>query len=241
MSPLAILIYCGVLMSISSFAIDNHPAGFSPRWSDRLGAPYATIQWTVTAYMFAAGLAQLVWGPASDRFGRRPVIGGWPVGLPAGLGPDIAGADHLNGLLGRGGWCRVLARPRRSCWRAPSCGDLYIFYSGQELAPRNLALAWAIFAVGPILAPLAGAAVLVPFGWRSVYALLGVIGIGLLLPLIWLRETIPTDLPMRCARACCGAGWCGSSRTPQSRYFPASVGAGHVGDGVQPVGAAARL
>ena len=51
LSPLAILIYCGVLMSISSFAIDITLPAF-PEMVDRLGAPYATIQWTVTAYMF---------------------------------------------------------------------------------------------------------------------------------------------------------------------------------------------
>jgi DHA1 family bicyclomycin/chloramphenicol resistance-like MFS transporter len=35
---------------------------------------YGTIQLTLTAYIFAIALAQLVLGPLSDRFGRRPVL-----------------------------------------------------------------------------------------------------------------------------------------------------------------------
>jgi len=212
LSPLAILIYCGVLMSISSFAIDITLPAF-PEMVDRLGAPYATIQWTVTAYMFAAGLAQLVWGPASDRFGRRPVMAvGLSVFLLGSVLTSLAPTIEwlLAGRLVQGFGAAAAIVLARAILR-----DLY---SGQELA-RNLALAWAIFAVGPILAPLAGAAVLVPFGWRSVYALLGVIGIGLLLPLIWLRETIPN----RSADALRpGVLWRGLVRLfahPQSRYF----------------------
>ena len=73
MNPLAIVIYCGVLISISSFAIDITLPAF-PEMVRRLDSPYATVQWTVTVYMFCAGIAQLVWGPASDRFGRRPTL-----------------------------------------------------------------------------------------------------------------------------------------------------------------------
>jgi MFS transporter, DHA1 family, multidrug resistance protein len=71
--PLSIVIYCGVLMSISAFAVDILLPGM-PAMVSGLQAPYAAVQWTVTAFVFSAGLAQLVWGPASDRFGRRPVM-----------------------------------------------------------------------------------------------------------------------------------------------------------------------
>jgi MFS transporter, DHA1 family, multidrug resistance protein len=212
LSQLAIIIYCGVLMSISSFAIDITLPAF-PEMVGRLDAPYSTIQWTVTAYMFAAGLAQLVWGPASDRFGRRPV-------MAAGLSVFLAGsvvtvfAPSIEWLLA-GRAVQGLGAAAAIVLARAILRDLY---SGQELA-RNLALAWAIFAVGPILAPLVGALVLVPFGWRAVYVMLGLIGIGLILPLIWLRETIahrsqdalrPDVLMQRLKRLFVH---------PQSRYF----------------------
>ena len=38
------------------------------------GVDYGTIQLTLTLYLAATAVAQLVWGPLSDRFGRRPVL-----------------------------------------------------------------------------------------------------------------------------------------------------------------------
>jgi MFS transporter, DHA1 family, multidrug resistance protein len=65
--------------------------------------------------------------------------------------------------------------------------------------------------------------VLVPFGWRSVYALLGLIGIGLLLPLIWLKETIPHA--RRRAAACRARARAGAALRPSAvALLPASVG-----------------
>lgn len=212
MNPLGIIVYCGVLMSISSFAIDITLPAF-PEMVGRLEAPYATIQWTVTAYMFAAGLAQLVWGPASDRFGRRPIMAiGLSVFLLGSVLTSIAPTIEwlLAGRLVQGLGAAAAIVLARAILR-----DLY---SGQELA-RNLALAWAIFAVGPILAPLAGAGVLVPFGWRAVYALLGLIGIGLLLPLIWLRETIPHRSADALRPVVLWRGLVRVFAHPQSRYF----------------------
>lgn len=212
MNPLAIVIYCGVLMSISSFAIDITLPAF-PEMVARLGSPYATVQWTVTTYMFCAGIAQLVWGPASDRFGRRPTLAAglslFLVGsVLTALAPTIEWLLAGRAIQGFGaGAAIVLAR-----------AVLRDLYSGQELA-RNLALAWAFFAVGPILAPLIGAAVLVPFGWRAVFAALALLGVALLLPLLAFRETIAKPSPDAMRPSVLRARLVRLFVHPQSRYF----------------------
>jgi MFS transporter, DHA1 family, multidrug resistance protein len=117
-------------MSISSFAIDITLPAF-PEMVDRLDAPYATVQWTVTVYMFAAGLAQLVWGPASDRFGRRPVLAaGLSIFLLGSVLTSIAPSIEwlLAGRRSRGFGAAAAIVLARAILR-----DLY---SGQELA-RN--------------------------------------------------------------------------------------------------------
>ena len=45
-----------------------------PAIQDSLGASMGQIQLTLTALLLAFGLSQLVWGPLSDRFGRRPIL-----------------------------------------------------------------------------------------------------------------------------------------------------------------------
>jgi MFS transporter, DHA1 family, multidrug resistance protein len=45
-----------------------------PAIRDSLGASMGQIQLTLTALLLAFGLSQLVWGPMSDRFGRRPIL-----------------------------------------------------------------------------------------------------------------------------------------------------------------------
>lgn len=45
-----------------------------PALTAGFGAPMSQAQLTLTALLLAFGLSQLVWGPLSDRFGRRPVL-----------------------------------------------------------------------------------------------------------------------------------------------------------------------
>ena len=212
MNPLAIVIYCGVLISISSFAIDITLPAF-PEMVRRLDSPYATVQWTVTVYMFCAGIAQLVWGPASDRFGRRPTLAAglslFLVGsVLTALAPTIEWLLAGRAIQGFGAAAAIVLA--RAIMR-----DLY---SGQELA-RNLALSMAVFAVGPILSPLIGAAVLVPFGWRGVFGALALLGVALLLPLLFFRETIAQTSRDATRPAILRARLVRLFVHPQSRYF----------------------
>ena len=207
-----IVAYCGVLMSISSFSVDITLPSF-PAMVDDLDAPFELVQWTITSYMIGAGLGQLVWGSMSDRFGRRPALAaGLALFLLGCLGAAFASSIEL--MLA----CRVLQGLGAAAAIVSSRAIIRDRFSGEALA-RNLALATAIFAVGPIFAPLLGAGVAALAGWRFIFLGLSVFAAGLLIVLVRLPETLPARAPdaMRLAV------FVQRSRRllahPQSRYF----------------------
>ena len=132
------------------------------------------IQLTLSAFMIAFGLGQIFYGPAGDRFGRRPVIlGGLCVYVLTSIGCAFAGEAMqlvllrlLQGLAACGGV--VLARTM--------VRDL----AEKEHAARAMSLMMACTSIAPMLAPLIGGQVLWFLGWRAIFWVLAGIGIAAL-------------------------------------------------------------
>jgi DHA1 family bicyclomycin/chloramphenicol resistance-like MFS transporter len=139
-------------------------------------------QLTISAYLIGFAAGQVIYGPLSDRHGRKPVLFGAVVlycfaSLICALSTSIEmliAARALQALGGCGGI--VLARA--------VVRDLY---SGSR-AGRELSLIGSVMALAPLLAPVAGGIMHTAFGWRSVFFTLvlagisGVAAIWLLLP-----------------------------------------------------------
>jgi DHA1 family bicyclomycin/chloramphenicol resistance-like MFS transporter len=140
-----------------------------------LGASNAAMQMTVSLYIFGLAVGQLVHGPLSDRFGRRPtLIVGLALYTVAGLAAALApGAYSLIAarLFQAFGGCAglVLGRAIVRDTAAP------------REAARRLALMNLMVTVGPGVAPLIGSAMASTFGWRSIFFLLCALGISNLL------------------------------------------------------------
>jgi DHA1 family bicyclomycin/chloramphenicol resistance-like MFS transporter len=175
----------GSLSWIGPFAIDMYlPA--MPVIADDLGASVPAAQATLTAFFVSFGLCQLVYGPASDVFGRKPplyfglaVFGAASIGCA--LAPTIGWLIALRFIQGVGA-AAVMSIPRavvRDC------------YTGNE-ATRLMSTIMLVIAVSPMFAPLLGSAVIVPFGWRAVFlAVAGATLLGFLMSRFGLRETLP--------------------------------------------------
>ena len=66
-----------------------------PALTEGFAAPMAQAQLTLTSLLLAFGVSQLVWGPLSDRFGRRPILLlGLAAYVLAAIGSALAGSMH---------------------------------------------------------------------------------------------------------------------------------------------------
>jgi len=143
-----------------------------PQMPASLGVSAAAVQWTLSVLVLAFGIAQLFWGPVSDRVGRRPVL---LVGLTlftlASVG--TVAAPDLNVL--------VLARALQGVGLAASlvCAramvrDLYEPHEGAPVMSKALSGLGVIALVGPIIGGITAASL----GWRATLALLGLFALA---------------------------------------------------------------
>lgn len=143
-----------------------------PAAAAALGASDAVMQLTVTLYLLGMAFGQLIYGPLSDRFGRRPVlIAGLALYVLGGLGAALA--PHAGSLVAARlfqalGGCAGLVLGRAIVRDTTE---------GAEAA-RRMALMNLLITIGPGLAPILGAAMSETLGWRSILFLL--CGLGLL-------------------------------------------------------------
>jgi DHA1 family bicyclomycin/chloramphenicol resistance-like MFS transporter len=156
----------------------------------------AQVQLTLSSYLVGFALGQILYGPVSDRHGRRRVLVAalslyCAAAIVCALATSIEmliAARFLQALGGSG--AIVLARA--------VVRDLY---SGAR-AGRELSLMSAVMALAPVIAPLIGGVVQAGFGWRFVFVVLLAIGLAAMAVVLrWLPETLasraaePVSLP----------------------------------------------
>jgi MFS transporter, DHA1 family, multidrug resistance protein len=186
MSKRFLVTYCGVLLALSAFASDVLLPAFL-LMQNELATGIEQVQAAVPVFLIASGVGQAMLGVASDRFGRRLII-------LIGLGLLVAGA--VVGMLATSIEVVLLGRALQgfggACGMVVARAALRDTHSGDDLA-RALAIASALFTIGPLLAPLTGVALMQIGGWRGIFAGVAVVGACLfLVALLRLQETNTT-------------------------------------------------
>jgi DHA1 family bicyclomycin/chloramphenicol resistance-like MFS transporter len=180
-------IVLGLLAAIGPFAIDMYLPAL-PTIAADLNTTTAATQMTLMAFFVGFGLSQIVYGPASDMTGRKPplyfglslfIVGA----VGSGLSPSIGWLIGFRLIQGIGA-ASVMVVPR---------AVIRDLHTGVE-ATRLMATVMLVLSVSPILAPLAGSALIVPFGWRAVFVAATVAALlGFLLTAFVLPETWPAE------------------------------------------------
>jgi DHA1 family bicyclomycin/chloramphenicol resistance-like MFS transporter len=157
-----------------------------PMLTAALGAPMSAAQLTMSALMLAFGVAQLFWGPAADRFGRRPVLL-WGLGLHCAASVGAALAGSIEALIVWRALQGAAMAAAIVCARA-IVRDLYEPVEGAQV----LALALTGLGLIALLGPLVGGAASALWGWRSALAVVAVV-VAFTLAFVALRlpETAP--------------------------------------------------
>ncbi len=195
-------IVLGLLSAVGPFAIDMYLPALPTIASD-LHASIAATQMTLMSFFIAFGVCQIAYGPISDMVGRKPPLyfglALFTIGsIGCGLSPSIEWLIFFRFVQGVGA-ASVMVIPR---------AIIRDLHTGVE-ATRLMSLCMLVLSVSPILAPLTGSALIVPFGWRAVFAAVTIVAIlGILLTAFTLREThLPKDrIPLNVSEVLQGFG-----------------------------------
>lgn len=144
-------------------------------------------QLVIFSYILGFGVPQLVFGPISDRVGRKGlaqlcligyIIAGFACMMTTSFALLLA-MRFTQGVFASG--IRVIA--------VSIVRDLM---AGRAMA-RVMSLIMTVFMVVPILAPMLGSGVMWAVGWQWTFGVLSVAGIGML---IWIQFRLPETLPV---------------------------------------------
>ena len=185
-----ILMFLGVLSAFGPFVMDMYLPTL-PAMTDYFSTTSSGVQLGLTAGMVGLAVGQLVFGPLSDRYGRRrPLLAAMALFLVSTLGclfaADIAQfvAFRLaQGVAGAGGV--VISRS--------VAADLY---SGRALAAM-LAVIGAVNGIATVAAPVGGGALAGLGGWHAVFWFLLGLGVAVLAACLCFRESLPAGRRVR--------------------------------------------
>ena len=166
------------LVALTPFAIDMFLPSM-PAMAVGFGVPPVQVQLAVTLFLLSYAVSHLVYGPLSDRFGRRGVLlAGLGVFTLAGL--VCAGTTSIHMLIA----ARVLQGFAAGAAPVMARAVVRDVYAPQHGARVFAHMATAV-ALAPTLAPIMGGFLQVWVGWRSVFFALGALG-ALVLGAVWL-------------------------------------------------------
>lgn len=173
--------YLAGLSMLGYLAMDMYLPAFGAM-GEQLQIGAGAVGASLSVFLAGFAVGQLLWGPLSDRLGRKPIL--------------LAGLSLF--VLGCAGMFWVETAPQLLalrfiqaigvCAAAVSWQALVIDRYPAAKAHRVFASIMPLMSLSPALAPLLGAMVLNHFGWQAIFAVLLGVSLLLLLPTLFLRS-----------------------------------------------------
>ena len=159
-TPWGVVVLLGSLTAIGGLSIDMYLPSL-PAISRDLGAPSGAAQATLASFLSGLAIGQIFYGPASDRWGRR-----WPLllGITLYVAASVACASaHSMEALTAARFFQGLGGCAGQIISRAVVRDRFSHREGAQILSRLM----LIMGIAPILAPLAGGALLGFAGWRA--------------------------------------------------------------------------
>ena len=190
---LALTTLLAMLSGLGPLSMDMYLPSL-PSIAQVLEAPTARVQLTISSYLIGFAVGQVIYGPLSDRYGRRPVLLG-ALAFYAAATLICAATQSIDTLIAAR-FVQALGGSGAIVMTRAIVRDMH---SGAR-AGHELSLQGTIMALAPIVAPMIGGVLQTGFGWRASFILLFVIAaialavVGRLLPETLERASDPISV-----------------------------------------------
>lgn len=174
------LVWLAGLSVLGFLATDMYLPAFAAIQQD-LQTPASAVSASLSLFLAGFAVAQLLWGPLSDRYGRKPI-------LLAGL--TIFAIGCLGMLWVRDGTTLLVLRFVQAvgvCAAAVTWQAMVTDYYPAQRTNRIFATIMPLVGLSPALAPLLGSWLLAHFDWQAIFATLFIITLVLMLPALRLK------------------------------------------------------
>jgi DHA1 family bicyclomycin/chloramphenicol resistance-like MFS transporter len=180
---LTFVLILSALMAFTSLSTDIYLPAMPLMAKDLQG----DAELTITGFLIGFCIAQLIWGPVSDHFGRR---------LPLFIGMVLfvigSAGCALSTDIGQIVFWRVF-QALGACTGPMLARAMIRDLFSRTRAAQMLSTLMIIMAIAPIAGPLLGGQMIKVTSWHSIFWLLAVFGTLMLISLFWLPETLPEE------------------------------------------------
>ncbi len=176
------LVWLAGLSVLGFLATDMYLPAFAAIQAD-LQTPASAVSASLSLFLAGFAAAQLLWGPLSDSYGRKPVLF---------IGLTIFALGSLGMLWVENAATLLILRFVQAvgvCAAAVIWQALVTDYYPSQKVNRIFATIMPLVGLSPALAPLLGSWLLVHFSWQAIFATLFAITVVLILPIFWLKPT----------------------------------------------------
>lgn len=186
-SSFKIVFILGLLAMLMPLSIDMYLPAL-PVISAQFGVPAGSAQMTLSTYILGFALGQLFYGPMADSFGRKPVILGGTL-IFAGAAVACAQAQTIDQLIVMR-FFHGLAAAAASVVINALMRDIY----PKEEFSRMMSFVMLVTTIAPLVAPMAGGAVLVWFSWHVIFWILALAALlTSAMIFFFIDETLPAE------------------------------------------------
>lgn len=185
MSELRATLICALLAGMGPISMSLYTPAM-PDIAQAFATSETLVGLSVSAYFAGFTAAQLIVGPLSDGFGRRPILIIF-IGIYLAAAVVAMFAGSVETLI----TARIVQGIGAAAGLAVSRAIVRDLFEG-EGAARMLVIMNCFVAIGPAIAPFLGGVALQIWSWQAIFVLMVVLGtLALVLSVSFLRETAP--------------------------------------------------